>query len=122
MSNPLPVAPPAVKRQDPYGTIGHYPEMHMDIHELDHHEIHSDHEGDFGCHHGGGYGWCPDGIGFSDHHHGHHHHHHHHHRRHHHDHHDYEDDHHHHDGSGDHEDEHDDDYHDRRQHVKSLSI
>lgn len=43
------------KRGDPYATIGHYPEYHMDIGELEHEEIESSHEGDFG----GGYGWDP---------------------------------------------------------------
>uniref|UniRef100_A0A7M5VE92 Uncharacterized protein n=1 Tax=Clytia hemisphaerica TaxID=252671 RepID=A0A7M5VE92_9CNID len=104
--------PYVAKRQDPYGSIGHYPEMHMDIHKLHHHEIHSDHEGHFGCNgYGGGYGWCPDGIGFGGH--GHHHNHHHHHHRDHHDYgdEDYDDDYGHHDyhdedeGSGDIEEE-----------------
>ena len=56
--------PEADRRDDPYGSIGHYPELHMDIHELGHHEIQSEHEGNFGhCGYGGGYSWCPDGIG-----------------------------------------------------------
>lgn len=56
--------PVADRRDDPYGSIGHYPELHMDIHELEHHEIDSEHEGHFGsCGFGGGYGWCPGDIG-----------------------------------------------------------
>lgn len=61
---PVPSSPAADRRDDPYGSIGHYPELHMDIHELEHHEIDSEHEGHFGsCGYGGGYGWCPDGFG-----------------------------------------------------------
>ncbi|XP_057304425.1 sarcoplasmic reticulum histidine-rich calcium-binding protein-like isoform X2 [Hydractinia symbiolongicarpus] len=52
------------KRGDPYATIGHYPENHLDIGELEHEEIESSHEEDFG----GGYGWD------LFHHHNHHHH------------------------------------------------
>lgn len=64
ISQPAPAAPVADRRDDPYGSIRHYPELHMDIHELEHHEIDSEHEGHFGsCGYGGGYGWCPGDIG-----------------------------------------------------------
>ena len=49
-----------LKRGDPYASIGHYPEMHMDISELDHDHIDSDHEGHFGQEGlGSEYDWDP---------------------------------------------------------------